>query len=426
MSGSISNGGTIGSGSDAIVLNMSEDSAAGTDAQFTVNVDGQQIGGRQTVTASHAAGQDETFTFLGNYAPGPHTVTVTFANNFLMPGTSGDRNVYVDGVNYDGQTISSTTTPIYQSPLFPPNSTQGDVWGNAVYSVIDTTAVPAGAPSTPTTTPSAVSVGSGSDTLVLNMAEDAYLGDAQFTVAVDGVQVGGTQTTTASLAEGQQQEFDVHGNWGAGNHTVAVTFTNDAIGAFYPGTQLAVDTTDRNLYVMGMTLDGGTAASGAPWELATDGTQDFTVTAGNNTSVGSAGSGSSTTATTGSTGTGSTSSSSGTSSSGTSDTATVDSSSLGSGTTGSGSGMSFVAPTSGSGGTSNASSGSAGTSADTTAPTVASSVGGSGQSAQDWTVPAASSAFGTRTSTHGWAGHGGPWSADHQNWQAAVAAHHQG
>jgi hypothetical protein len=96
MSGSTSNN-IISSGSDSIVLNVSEDQAQGVDAQFTVNVDGQQIGGLQTATASHSAGQDETFTFLDNRAPGPHNVTVTFANNFLYPGTSGDRNLMSTG-----------------------------------------------------------------------------------------------------------------------------------------------------------------------------------------------------------------------------------------------------------------------------------------------------------------------------------------
>ena len=65
------------------------------------------------------------------------------------------------------------------------------------YQVNDTTSIPSGAASQPTTTPSPVSVGSGTDTLVLNMAEDPYQGDAQFTVSVDGKQIGGTQTTTA-------------------------------------------------------------------------------------------------------------------------------------------------------------------------------------------------------------------------------------
>jgi len=286
MSGSTTNNTIIGSGSDNITLNLSEDQAVGTDAQFTVNVDGQQIGGVQTVTASHSAGQEQSFTFAGNYAPGPHNVTVTFENNFIYPGVAGDRNLYVDGLSYDGQTISNSTTPIYESPFFPPNSNEGNVYGNAIYTVNDTTAVPDNAPSTPTTTPGAVSVGSGADTLVLNMAENPYLGDAQFTVSVDGQQIGGTQTTTADVAQGQQQEFDVHGNFGSGNHTVSVAFVNDKIGDFYPGTQLAVDTTDRNLYIMSMSLDGGAPATGTPWELASNGSNSWSVTAGSNPAAG--------------------------------------------------------------------------------------------------------------------------------------------
>jgi len=211
---------------------------------------------------------------------------VTFENIFIYPGVAGDRNLYVDGLSYDGQTISNSTTPIYESPFFPPNSNEGNVYGNAIYTVNDTTAVPDNAPSTPTTTPGAVSVGSGADTLVLNMAENPYLGDAQFTVSVDGQQIGGTQTTTADVAQGQQQEFDVHGNFGSGNHTVSVAFVNDKIGDFYPGTQLAVDTTDRNLYIMSMSLDGGAPATGTPWELASNGSNSWSVTAGSNPAAG--------------------------------------------------------------------------------------------------------------------------------------------
>src|SRR4051794_22469415 len=146
---------------------MAEDQAQGEHAQFSVSVDGKQIGGLQTVTAPQSSGQTQTFTFNGDWAPGKHDVTVTFANNFIYPGQSGDRNLYVDGVTYDGQTVSSQTTPIYESPMFPPNS-GSNVSGNATFSVNDTTAVSGGA-STPTTTPGAVSVGSGAGTLKLNM-----------------------------------------------------------------------------------------------------------------------------------------------------------------------------------------------------------------------------------------------------------------
>ena len=299
MSGSTNSSIIIGSGTDSITLNMAEDQAQGVDARFTVNVDGQQVGGVQTATASQSAGQTNTFTFNGDWGPGPHNVTVTFANNFLYPGTAGDRNLYVDVVTYDGQTVSNTITPIYQSPLFPPNSNQGNVYGNATFEVNDTTPLPAGFTGNRTTTPAPVTVGGGADTLVLNMAEDPYQGDAQFTVSVDGQQVGGVQTTTAVVGQGQSQEFDIKGNFGAGTHDVAVTFLNDKVGGYYPaGTpglpatgQWALDTADRNLYVMGMSLDGGAPAAGAPWELSSDGTQTFSVTADNNPSATGAGSG---------------------------------------------------------------------------------------------------------------------------------------
>ncbi|MBN8873238.1 MAG: hypothetical protein J0H67_10410, partial [Rhodospirillales bacterium] len=276
----------VGSGSDSIVLMMSEDAdgpigAAGRDAQFTVNVDGKQIGGLQTVTASHAAGQKQAFEFRGNYGPGTHTVTVTFANNSMTQGDKaafndgGDRNLYVDSVTYDGTVVKTTTTPIYTSPLFPPNGPLD--LGNAVFTVTDKTAVPAGAPSTPTTTPAAVSVGSGADTLVLKMSEDPYQGDGQFTVAVDGKQVGGTLTTTAVSWQGQTQEFDLHGNWGTGAHQVTITYLNDASGQ-KDAAGNTYDAQDRNLYVNAMSYDGK-AVSGTPWELFSNGSKTFTVPA---------------------------------------------------------------------------------------------------------------------------------------------------
>jgi hypothetical protein len=430
MSGSTSNNNIIGSGSDSIVLNMAEDQAQGEDAVFTVNVDGQQIGGPQTVTASQSAGQTEPFTFAGNFAPGQHNVTVSFVNNFIYPGLSGDRNVYVDGVTYDGQTISNTTTPIYETALFPPNSTVGNVYGNAVFSVNDSTSIPAGAPSTPTTTPAAVSIGSGSDTLVMNMAEDPYQGDAQFTVSVDGQQIGGTQTTTAVVDGGQFQEFDVHGNFGSGTHTVSVDFLNDAVGGYYPGGtpglpagQWALDTEDRNLYVMGMSLNGGTPVSGAPWEISSAGTENFSVTAGSNPSATAYNSG--LFAADGA--------------AATSDNAAIPSGSLsvGNSSTGSSSGMNFISSptasttatstptTADSGSTSSASTdlgstglGGSGSGATNTTPSVAAATSGTTQSTQDFSVPSTTGSSSSNTSsTTG--GNSGNWWMTHQQTQVA-------
>ncbi|PPQ39016.1 CAP domain-containing protein [Rhodopila globiformis] len=64
---------------------------------------------------------------------------------------------------------------------------------------VDEPAVPA-----PTPAPAAATVlGAGQDTLALSVSEDAWQGNAQFTVNVDGQQIGGVQTATtgAGLAQ---------------------------------------------------------------------------------------------------------------------------------------------------------------------------------------------------------------------------------
>jgi len=98
---------------------------------------------------------------------------------------------------------------------------------------------------------------SGPDTIVLHVQEDAYQGDAQYTVAVDGTQVGGIRTETAQAKLGQSEAVTLHGSFGIGPHKVGVTFLNDAYGGSAA--------TDRNLYVTsvsynGMAVPGATAA----------------------------------------------------------------------------------------------------------------------------------------------------------------------
>jgi len=252
----------------------------GTDAQFTVNVDGLQIGGLQSTSAQKSAGERETFTFRGDFAPGEHDIVITFANNTGTQGdkttfgrTGGDRNLYIDKVIYNGQTISDTTTPVYESPIFPPEGTSR---ANATFSVNDDTEM--GGSGGPTTTPAPVTVGSGPDRLTLRMAEDPYRGDAEFTVKVDGEQVGGTLTTTAISWQGQQQTFTLYGDWGPGPHTVTITYLSDKIGET-DSRGMALDNQDQNLYVMGISYNG-VAASGTPWELTNIGSRDFSVPAG--------------------------------------------------------------------------------------------------------------------------------------------------
>jgi Ca2+-binding RTX toxin-like protein len=102
-----SSGSTTGTGPDKLVLHLSEDAWSG-DAQFSVSVDGKQLATGQSVTASHAAGQTEDFTYNGTFGSGPHTVAVTFLNDGYGGSAASDRNLYVNGFDYDGQHSSAT------------------------------------------------------------------------------------------------------------------------------------------------------------------------------------------------------------------------------------------------------------------------------------------------------------------------------
>ncbi|MCJ2022473.1 hypothetical protein MKK84_34585, partial [Methylobacterium sp. E-065] len=173
---------TVGTGPDKLVLKLSEDAYKG-DAQYTVSVDGQQVGGTLTAHAAHVAGStalDDTLTVQGNFGAGPHTVSVNFLND-AYDGPGNDRNLYVDAASYNGAAVANSSLTFLN-----PGPQQFAVPG---------TAASTGAPATTT-------VGTGPDKLVLKLSEDAYKGDAQYTVSVDGQQVGGTLTAHAAHVAG--------------------------------------------------------------------------------------------------------------------------------------------------------------------------------------------------------------------------------
>jgi hypothetical protein len=116
-------------------------------------------------------------------------------------------------------------------------------------------------PPPPPAQPASHTIGSGPDKLVLSISQDAYQGSAQYAVRVDGVQIGGILTASALHASGQHDTVTVLGNWGRGDHSVTVSFLNDAWG----GSTAA----DRNLYVDGATYNGATV-SGAAQEISDD------------------------------------------------------------------------------------------------------------------------------------------------------------
>lgn len=244
---------TIGVGSDVIALQLSEDAWQGN-AQAIVSVDGTQIGGTQTITASHAAGQKQILNIDGNWGPGTHTVSVDFLNDAYGDSSSTDRNLYVSGASYNGTAATGAPLSLMSS------GTQSLTVGTAIART--------------------VTVGAGPDTIDLKMSEDAYQGNAQFTVSADGKQIGGILTAMALHAAGQSQDFLVEGDFGAGKHAVSVDFLND----LYANTPAA----DRNLYVTGASYDGA-VQQGAALLLASSGAKSFNAISSTTYNEGSAG-----------------------------------------------------------------------------------------------------------------------------------------
>lgn len=118
-------------------------------------------------------------------------------------------------------------------------------------------------------------IGSGSDSLSIRISQDAWNGDAQYAVYIDGKQVGSTFTAHSLHNSGVTDTLTVKGDWGGGVHTAEVRFLNDAWGG--------TPTTDRNLYVESATIDG-VSISGAAKDLKSPGSATFTFTASDSAS----------------------------------------------------------------------------------------------------------------------------------------------
>jgi hypothetical protein len=253
-------GPTLGSGPDTLSLEVSQDYWQGS-AQFTVEVNGTQIGGVQTVDplVLNPAGGTEIYTLKGDFssANGSDTIRVNYLNDAWGGTSSTDRNLYVNGISLDGKATSSampTELNITESKSF-------------------TVAAPAPAP--PPVILTGPKIGIGSDTLALTVSQDYWQGSAQFTVDVNGTQIGGVQTVDPSVLNsgGGAEIYTLKGDFSSasGSDTVKVNYLNDAWG----GTA----STDRNLYVNGISLDGTASSSIVPTELNITESKRFTVAA---------------------------------------------------------------------------------------------------------------------------------------------------
>jgi len=223
---------------DTLDIAVAEDAWAG-DAQFTVSVDGKPAGGAQTAHVLHSTHDDGHVLLTGNWGAGQHDVRIAFINDAWGGTATTDRNLYIDSIALNGTTYAGT------SGAFLANGSKDFLVGGS-------TSKGVAAP----------------DKLVLHLSEDAWAGDAQFTVSVDGKTLDTAEAVTALHASGTSQDFAFTGSFGAGPHDVGVSFLNDAWG----GTAA----TDRNLYVTSASFDGHSYAGAS---LLSNGTAHFTVSA---------------------------------------------------------------------------------------------------------------------------------------------------
>ena len=204
---------------DTITVRVSGDAYLG-DPNFALILDGRTLYPTNVVTADHASGAWQTFTFKGDFVAAGDTtykVGVRFTNDAYKAG-AGDRNLYVDEIVLNNVSDGRDVTL---------NRNATATW--------NLTGVAAPSPA------------EGDDVVVLKVSGDAYLGDPSFTVTVNGRVVGLGGPVIADNVEGEWQTFTFKGDFNLdGTDRVGVQFTNDAYKA---------GVGDRNLYVDAVTLN---------------------------------------------------------------------------------------------------------------------------------------------------------------------------
>ena len=103
-----------GSPGAGLVLGISEDAWQGH-AQYTVSIDGQQIGGVRTASASHAQGSSEAVAIPTALQPGAHRIGITLLNDAWGGSADTDRNLYLDTAAMNGTTVQATVLPLYRN-----------------------------------------------------------------------------------------------------------------------------------------------------------------------------------------------------------------------------------------------------------------------------------------------------------------------
>ena len=82
---------------------------------FTVKVDGVQVGGLQTVNASHNERQVQEFSFTGHFNSAAPRITVEFVNDAYAGTPATDRNLYVEQIFLNGRLVPDSVRTLYDA-----------------------------------------------------------------------------------------------------------------------------------------------------------------------------------------------------------------------------------------------------------------------------------------------------------------------
>jgi Ca2+-binding RTX toxin-like protein len=119
-----------GPATDTIVVRVSEDAYKG-DAKFQLFVDYRPVGPVTSVTALHAQGQWQDFTFKTGLWAGAKLVSVVFLNDLYDGTRSTDRNLYLQNVTINGSLVAANNQEVKEiaTVLIPtPPSGQKPFW----------------------------------------------------------------------------------------------------------------------------------------------------------------------------------------------------------------------------------------------------------------------------------------------------------
>jgi hypothetical protein len=166
-----------------------------------------------------------------------------------------------------GGTPSAMST-LLQGAVFTPTANSTGAPVATTLTLRDTQTSPTSPTAVTSSAATVVTAAGGSGNVSLLLSEDAYQGDAKYSVTVDGKQVINGASATASHAAGLQQTVNLPGILAAGAHDIGVSFLND----LYGGTSA----TDRNLYLNGIDLKTA-AVAGTSHSFFSAGTDHFSV-----------------------------------------------------------------------------------------------------------------------------------------------------